>query len=201
MINGENFLHPFILRLGCGQFLLCLEHIALRSYARNIHVLSRIHGTPGGKHLLGSIFLLFLIVGHFPATDYGQNLTFLHIISRFRMDFRHRPPNMGYTRATCSWLKVTRPFRVSSIVTSCILTVSMVTTCFKLSVRKIPHWSCLFVQPVPNSYKEEEKISPVKDIMIHCCSLIDKLLIIKYILSDNAVQILHSQKQVLTCVI
>ena len=35
-------------------------------------------------------------------------------------------------------LKVTRPFRVSSIVTSCILTVSMVTTCFKLSVRKIP---------------------------------------------------------------
>ena len=48
------------------------------------------------------------------------------------------PPNMGYTRATCSWLKVTRPFRVSSIVTSCILTVSMATTCFKLSVRKIP---------------------------------------------------------------
>lgn len=95
MINGENFLHPFILRLGCGQFLLCLEHIALRSYARNIHVLSRIHGTPGGKHLLGSIFLLFLIVGHFPATDYGQNLTFLHIISRFRMDFRHRPPEYG----------------------------------------------------------------------------------------------------------
>ena len=67
---------------------------------------------------------------------------------------------MGNTFATFSWLNVTLPFRESSSITSSILTVSIDTIFFRLSVKSIGvvvSFSRLFFgeQAVRIRYKEQ----------------------------------------------